>query len=437
MQQQESDKLFIVKFNSSDDEYDEYSENAEFPQNLKNQSKNSPNQAGAHELPKPVRTKVTRSIANIRPVSNISFSNSSTDDEYEEMDNHSSEYDYNSDQEIQDWTPQTNETSNQSPDQNISNNIKVKPPQKTGHHIRPNISKMLLQMHNNEPKDAATTDSSSKIDSDDQQDSSSFSNFTSPVIDLNDPENPSNSHDPHISISTSSSQSNSNVEEIHRPCALLQKVYKVVETRVLPLSKMELRYKFYKLDGNGSLNQMFTAKCKIRENSPVYINSGTEAHYRYPEGVMLVDKKKNALFSLRTNADFEREILAIKYRKSDSVTHFSRVIQIDFNLSGLQLTQSSSLPSTLSETNMKPSFYPTPKQLRTRAIEFKDMFPADCHPFTVKSSKNAILSENSIGPSFLIFRKVENHALEIETRFEHDPMWMCAIGISSFLNKMK
>ena len=57
---------------------------------------------------------------------------------------------------------------------------------------------------------------------------------------------------------------------------------------------------------------MFTAKCKIRENSPVYINSGTEAHYRYPEGVMLVDKKKNALFSLRTNADFEREILEIE-----------------------------------------------------------------------------------------------------------------------------
>jgi hypothetical protein len=57
--------------------------------------------------------------------------------------------------------------------------------------------------------------------------------------------------------------------------------------------------------------------------------------------------------------------------------------------------------------------------------------------FAIDSVKNAVLVGATDGPPLLLIRKVGIDVLEIEVRFRHEVIWIFAIGIASFLTKVK
>jgi hypothetical protein len=57
--------------------------------------------------------------------------------------------------------------------------------------------------------------------------------------------------------------------------------------------------------------------------------------------------------------------------------------------------------------------------------------------FAIRSVKNAILVATRDGPPLLEICKAGKNVLELDVQFPHDPLWVFAIGIGSFLTKVK
>jgi hypothetical protein len=57
--------------------------------------------------------------------------------------------------------------------------------------------------------------------------------------------------------------------------------------------------------------------------------------------------------------------------------------------------------------------------------------------FAIDSVKNVVLAAKPDGPGLISVRKAAEDVLELEVRFDPDPLWIFAIGISSFLAKAK
>jgi hypothetical protein len=53
------------------------------------------------------------------------------------------------------------------------------------------------------------------------------------------------------------------------------------------------------------------------------------------------------------------------------------------------------------------------------------------------SVKNAVLAAKGDGPPLLMIRKTGKDVLELDVAFKHDVPWIFAIGIASFLSKVK
>jgi hypothetical protein len=57
--------------------------------------------------------------------------------------------------------------------------------------------------------------------------------------------------------------------------------------------------------------------------------------------------------------------------------------------------------------------------------------------FAIASVKNVVLSAKPDGPGMIMVRKAGPDALEVEVRFEHQPLWVFAVGMASYLTKVK
>lgn len=164
--------------------------------------------------------------------------------------------------------------------------------------------------------------------------------------------------------------------------------------------------------------QIYTAKCKTKSAHHVYIMKGTDVHLGSTADALILIGNDSSDFSLRKKKDLGAEIMTIRILPPRTTADTSRKMTVSFfaPLEGTPNKIYTKSPGLNQEGKIEHDF------------EGK---------FAIESIKNAVLVAKPEGPKMMFIRKIGENSIEIEARFEHEDLWIFAIGIASFLSKVK
>lgn len=163
---------------------------------------------------------------------------------------------------------------------------------------------------------------------------------------------------------------------------------------------------------------IYTAKCKTKKAHHVYIMKGDNAHLGSEADAIILIGNKSSDFSLREKRDLGSEILTIRILPPRTTADTSRKMTVSF----------------FSPLNG------TPKKIFTKCpgLNHNGKIEHDFEgKFAIESIKNAVLVAKHDGPKMMFIRKTGDDSIEIEAYFKHVELWIFAIGIASFLSKVK
>lgn len=164
--------------------------------------------------------------------------------------------------------------------------------------------------------------------------------------------------------------------------------------------------------------QIYTAKCKTKTAHHVYIAKGNEAHLKSTSDAVILVGNDSSDFSLRKQEDLGNEILTVRILPPKTSADKTRRMTISF-FNPLEGT-----PNKVFSKN--PNLNPDGKVEH----DFQGRF-------SIESVKNAVLVSKIEGQNMLYIRKTGSNEIEIEPKFKHDMLWIFAIGIASFMSKVK
>lgn len=164
--------------------------------------------------------------------------------------------------------------------------------------------------------------------------------------------------------------------------------------------------------------QIYTAKCKTKNAHHVYIMKGNEVHIKSTADAVILVGNDGCDFSLRKKEDLGDEILTVRILPPKTSADTTRRMSVCFF---------ERIPGTPKKIfSKKPTVNPDGKIEH----DFNGRF-------AIGSIKNAVLVSKPEGPNLLYIRKTGNNEIEIEPRFNHDDLWILALGIASFLSRVK
>ncbi|OHT04584.1 hypothetical protein TRFO_27912 [Tritrichomonas foetus] len=205
-----------------------------------------------------------------------------------------------------------------------------------------------------------------------------------------------------------------------RPTPIPQKIehknwptYLITRDSKMHFNGRRLFFSFF--DGS---NQLYAAKCKSKNAESVFIMKGTKVHLGETADALVLVGNDSSDFSLRKNTNVDDEIMTIRIIPPKTPADTARKLTVSF------FSPKDGTPARLTSKN--PKLNPDGKVEH----DFEGHF-------AVSSTKNAVLVAKANGPSMLLIRKTGPDAIEIETRFEHEDLWIFTIGIASFLSKVK
>ena len=158
--------------------------------------------------------------------------------------------------------------------------------------------------------------------------------------------------------------------------------------------------------------QLFAAKCKSNSPSKIYIVQGTDVHLSSkPDALIIVENNEKNFLLEETEGE---RVMAARFAAPKWPSDTARKVEVEF------LKPKQGTPNILKSKN--PPLNP----------DGKPTYDFEGH-FAFESVKNAVLYEKEDGPKMMLIRKVGDDAIEVEARFEHEPVWIFAVGIASFL----
>lgn len=193
-------------------------------------------------------------------------------------------------------------------------------------------------------------------------------------------------------------------------------IYLVKREKKMQINGRRILFSF--LEGS---RHIYSAKCKGKNPHHVYIKRGDK-----PDDIKSGDTADAIImignegtdFSLRKSTNSSNEIMTIRISPARTPADTARKMSVIF------FEPRDGAPARLMSKN--PSLNPDGKPEH----DFEGRFAID-------SVKNAVLVDKTKGPSLMFIRKTGKMAIEIEVRFEHEDLWIFAIGIASFLSKVK
>lgn len=168
---------------------------------------------------------------------------------------------------------------------------------------------------------------------------------------------------------------------------------------------------------NGS-ELIYTAKCKTKSAHHVYIMKGNDAHLGSDADALILIGNDSSDFSLRKKKNLGSEVMTVRILPPKTTADTTRKMTVSF------FTPFDGTPAKI--FTKKPCLSPNGKI--EHDFEGK---------FAIESIKNAVLVAKHNGPKMMSIRKTGEDSLEIEPKFEHEDLWIFAIGIASFLSRVK
>lgn len=179
-------------------------------------------------------------------------------------------------------------------------------------------------------------------------------------------------------------------------------------------SKIHLtgRTLIFRFSENGKQMYKAVLKGKNVAGFPIYKEDSTEQTHYMQMGNNTAD------FSLHEQTEYGDELISIRFKPQETSadTHRKMAVAIFKPLENAPVRLLSKLPGL--DQDGKPFF------------DFEGRF-------SIESVKNAILIDRQYGPTLVMIRKAGEDVIEIEVRFPHDPIIIFALGIASFLTKVK
>lgn len=193
-------------------------------------------------------------------------------------------------------------------------------------------------------------------------------------------------------------------------------IYLITREKKMQINGRRILFSFFE----GS-RQIYSAKCKGKNPHHVYIKRGDK-----PDSInngdtadaIIMIGNEGTDFSLRKSSNSSNEIMTIRITPARTPADTARKLNVIF------FEPRDGAPARLMSKN--PCLNPDGKPEH----DFEGRFAID-------SVKNAVLVDKTKGPSLMFIRKTGKMAIEIEVRFEHEDLWIFAIGIASFLSKVK
>lgn len=156
-------------------------------------------------------------------------------------------------------------------------------------------------------------------------------------------------------------------------------------------------------------------KAKAKKSAMSIWAVGKDMKTTNPDYSMIIGSDEKD-FSLRKSSATSDEIMLIRYAPAKGPVDNARKICVFFNV------VKDGSPTRLLSRN--PKLNPDGKAQH----DFGGKFAID-------SIKNAILVGTVDGPPLVMIRKAGKDVLELDVKFPHEPIWIFAIGLSSFLSK--
>lgn len=163
---------------------------------------------------------------------------------------------------------------------------------------------------------------------------------------------------------------------------------------------------------------IYTAKCKTKSAHHVYIMKGDDAHLGSDADALILIGNDSSDFSLRKKKNLGSEVMTVRILPPKTTSDTTRKMTVSF------FTPFEGTPAKI--FTKKPCLNPNGKI--EHDFEGK---------FAIESIKNAVLVAKHDGPKMMSIRKTGEDSLEIEPKFEHEDLWIFAIGIASFLSRVK
>jgi hypothetical protein len=173
---------------------------------------------------------------------------------------------------------------------------------------------------------------------------------------------------------------------------------------------------FFSIAGSDSKEKMFT--CKYKKSRIYIFKAGRIPRLsEEPDAVMLVGCDFTN-FSLRQSIA-SKELMTVQFGAPRAPSEHGRKVAINlFAAVGAQ---------------------PAEKLISQNPTDMPDGSTAHAFDgrFAIESVKNTVLVSRRNGPPLVLVRKEGKNALEIEARCPHEAEWVFAIGIASFLAKVR
>lgn len=192
-------------------------------------------------------------------------------------------------------------------------------------------------------------------------------------------------------------------------------IYLIARKKVMHLGGRRIQFTM-----SCSQQILYTALPSSKGNSPkrVFINHYPSQKSDTADALLSITRGPTDNFSLTKSTDSNTEILTIQISPPKTTADTARKLTVNF----LQMKEGT--PARLMSKN--PKLNPDGKPEH----DFQGRF-------AIESVKNAVLIDRLNGPNMLYVRKAGKNEIEMEARFEHDTLWLFAIGIASFLSHIK
>jgi hypothetical protein len=155
---------------------------------------------------------------------------------------------------------------------------------------------------------------------------------------------------------------------------------------------------------------------KFKKSQVAIFTADREPHLRATSDAVMLVANETRDFSLRKSAT--EDILTIRIMPAALPVENARKLTVNF------FVEQPGLPARLVSRN--PKLNPDGKVVH----DFDGKF-------AIHSVKSAVLVARQDGPPLAYIRKTGKDALDIDAMFPHEPLWIFAIGIASFMTKVK
>ena len=190
--------------------------------------------------------------------------------------------------------------------------------------------------------------------------------------------------------------------EVPKPIIINYPIYLIQREQKIKFNGIRTFFRFNLLQ-----QRYFSAKLKTRNTNYIPIVSGDEIHLSGPAEAVIITGNDGKDFSLRNKSHTGHEILTIRYFEISKSIRKMLITFFDRNEN-------------------------CPKTLKSRMVNNLPFLNFEGR-YVIQSIKNAILFNEENGPNLLFLRKTGKNALEIEAKFDINPLFLFAIGISSFI----